>query len=41
MVWAPNRSPPIVMPSDVSEVEVREAAEAVVDEMLDGLRRSE
>jgi hypothetical protein len=41
MIWAPNRSPPIVMPSDLSEVEVREAAEAVVDEILDGPRTSE
>ena len=41
MIWAPNRRNPIVLPSDLSEVEVREAAEVVVDEMLDGLSRSQ
>jgi hypothetical protein len=36
MIWPLSKKMPIVMPSDPSETEAIEAAEAVVDEMLDG-----
>jgi hypothetical protein len=36
LIWPPNNSPPITMPSHASEEEATKEAQAAVDHILDG-----